>query len=74
MKEDVFAQTTLIKKDMVKILQSLEEIQNALQPCTDFTEELEKLSTIKELINKSVFNLDEIEHIVIVSAVGKIEE
>jgi len=73
MKEDVFTQTTLIRKDMVKVLKALDEIEHALQPYPDLEEEKQKLFDIKEIINKSVFNLDEIDHLVIVSAVGKIE-
>ena len=73
MKEDVFAQTAQIKTNIVKVLNALDEIHQAIHLYEELQDEAKKLSEIKEILNKTVFNLDEIEHLVIVSAIGRID-
>jgi len=74
MKEDVFAQTAQIKKNFVQIMNTLDEIEKSIHSFDALQEEVRKLNEAKEALNKLVFNLDEIEHLVIVSAIGRIDD
>jgi hypothetical protein len=71
MKEDVFKQTELIKKNIVSIIRTIDEVNKTLHQNKDLKDEIKKLTYAKELLQKSVNNIDEIEHLVIVSAVGR---
>ena len=74
MKEDVFAQTALVKKNIAQVLLAIDDTYRAIRIYEEFHEQTEKLSKAKELLDKSVFNLDEIEHLVIVAAIGRIDD
>ncbi|MFH1101589.1 MAG: hypothetical protein V1726_06110 [Methanobacteriota archaeon] len=74
MKEDVFTQTAQIKKIIVNVLHDIDEVQQKIHLYPELQEETQKLAEAKEMLNKTTFNLDEIEHLVIVSAVGRVED
>lgn len=70
MKNEMFAQTDEMKKNMVKVLATLDDVYKVLKRYNELQAEAQKLSEAKKLVDKFRVNLDEIEHLTIVSSVG----
>jgi len=70
MKDDVFAQTAEIKTNVVKVLNTLDEVHKTISLHDDLHEEAQKLADVIQTLDRLKWNLDEIEHLVIAGTIG----
>ena len=70
MKGEMFSQTEEMKKNMVKILATLDDIHKVIEGYDELQPEVQKLVEARAMVEKFRWNLDEIEHLTIVSSVG----
>ncbi len=70
MKGEMFAQTEEMKKNMVKVITTLDEVHKVIEGHEELQSEAQKLVEARALVEKFRWNLDEIEHLTIVSSVG----
>ncbi len=70
MKQEMFTQTEEMKKNMVKVLATLDDVHKVIEVYDELQTEAQKLSEVRAMVEKFRWNLDEIEHLTIVSSVG----
>ena len=70
MKQEMFTQTEEMKKNMVKVLAALDDVHKVIMVYDELQTEAQKLSEARAMVEKFRWNLDEIEHLTIVSSVG----
>ena len=70
MKQEMFTQTEEMKKNMVKVLAALDDVHKVIEVYAELQMEAQKLSEARAMVEKFRWNLDEIEHLTIVSSVG----
>ncbi|MCX6664931.1 MAG: hypothetical protein NT038_02555 [Euryarchaeota archaeon] len=70
MKGEMFLQTDEMKKNMVKILANLDDVRKVLEVYPELQTEAKKLVEVRAMVEEFRWNLDEIEHLTIVSSVG----